>query len=266
MSLAIKFGDSTDPNSVSGVLYVDAVTKYDKTYGGKVTEHPIEAGASISDHYISSNPKFKITGVFSSVDFSSIPSQLSLDGERVSNSNFAPSAISVSDVGSKLLKYIPDVISQFMGGTGSSILSDSSSRKNYKMDIEMMMEKILTGLYYNENRKKWENRMTITTLFEMEGNIPTNSITDLVITSFSVSEDSDSGDALFFDMSLEQVKFVTLEKAEAPKAAKKSSTARSTADAKNKGNQPANVDVEPEPRVGVLGQINEGNVSFGGKK
>lgn len=241
MSLAIKFGDSQDKNAVSGVIYFDAVTEYSKDYSGRVTEHPIEAGASISDHYISANPKFRISGVISSVDFSAIPSILVLDDEQVLNSNPPPMPVSVLDLGS-LAQFLPGVVSQFIPSVTPTILVDPTSRVNYKMALEMLLETLLSGLYYNEDRKRWENRMTPTTLFEMEGINPTRPIRDLIITNFSSKEGPESGDALIIDLSLEQVKFVTLEKVDAPKTQKKTADSRATTEKQNKGNATTTTD------------------------
>lgn len=232
MSLAIKFGDDTDKSSLSGAIYFDVVTSYKKSLAGKVTSHPIEAGASISDHFISENQKFSISGVITSVDFSSIPGMLKItdpdDFDKI-NANVRPQAVMVSSGITSLAQFLPDVVTQFLGNTLPSVVVDPTPRINYKQQIESFMKDLLTGLYYNEGRGKWENRMTLATLFDIEGNTAVNPIDNLVVTSFSVNEDADTGDSLEFDMSLEKVMFVTLEKAEAPKALPSSKTAKATA-------------------------------------
>ena len=105
MSLALKFGDlQAGGSDIKGIIYFDAVTVYTKDYSGKVTSHPIEAGASISDHFVSDNPKFKISGVLSHVDWSPVPEKISggaLDGE-VTNLNIEPEAVQTSNLGSGL--------------------------------------------------------------------------------------------------------------------------------------------------------------------
>lgn len=236
MSLAIKFGDPTDPSSVSGAVYFDAVTDFKKDWSGRVTEHPIEAGASITDHFVSNNPKIKIKGVISHVDFSSIPQTLSLDGEPVLNSNARPDAVQVGNLGSVLRNVVPASISQFLPNISPNVIVDGKSRTNHKDSIELMMREMLNGLYFNQERQRWENRMTTTILYEIIGGSAANPIQDLVVTSFDVDETVETGSALFVDMTLEQVRFVTLEKAEAPKAQRGSATARATASTKNKGN------------------------------
>lgn len=269
MSLAIKFGDSQDANAVSGVIYFDAVTEYSKDYGGRVTEHPIEAGASVSDHFISANPKFRISGIISSVDFSSIPSSLMLDGEPVLNNGSTPTSVSVVDLGG-LTQYLPGVVTQFLPSIPPTIVVDPSGRTNYKMSVEILLEKLLSGLYYNEERKRFENRMTPTTLFEMQGNTPTRPIQDLIITRFSSKEDADSGDALMIELALEQVRFVTLEKVDAPKAQKGSPTARATSEKKNKGNATtttgplSSAPISPPSRQTTRGELESGREAMSG--
>lgn len=244
MTIAIKFGDNNDVRSVSGVIYIDAVTNYSKNMGGKTAQHPIEAGASIVDHYIADNRTFRVQGVLSSVDFSSLPNMVRIEGETPINSNGVPSDVSVGTTGSGLYSLLPDVVTQFLGVRRPEVSVDMSERSNYRTEVEGMLEEILHGLYYNEERDKWENRMTLVTLFEMGvgTSTPENIIEDLVITGFNITEDSESGDAMFFDMSLEKVTFVTLEKAEAPSPPKGTKASRTTAEQKKTGTQTGEVE------------------------
>lgn len=235
MSLAIKFGDESDKNSLSGAIYFDAVTDYSKVYAGKVTEHPIEAGASVSDHFISQNPKYRISGVISSVDFSVLTQGFSLDGTPVMNINSRPPAVIVDISETKLRDYIPGVIAQFLPSLGSQINISQESLMDHKDSVEQLLQELMNGLYYNEDRQRWENRMTTTTLYEIVGGVAVKPVKDLVMTNFSVKETVESGDALFVDMDFEQVRFVTLEKAEAPKAQKGTPEARATKGKSNKG-------------------------------
>lgn len=259
MSLAIKFGDSSDTSSLSGVIYFNAVLQYDKSLTGKVTEHPIEAGSHVSDHYISQNPKYKLNGVISSVDFSIIPSLLSVDGEFPMNVNPVPSEVTINDIGSGLSRFIPDTVGQFLGFTTPNVIIDQSERKNYKTDVEFFMKDLMTGLYWNQDRGKWENKMTLCTLFDIDGITAINPITDLVVTSFNVKEDADSWSDLYFDISLEQVQFVTLEQAEAPKTAPKSKESRATEPTKNGGNEPGNTSKIDEEKETFIGAVKSGN-------
>jgi len=259
MSLAIKFGSSTDPAVLSGAIYFDAVTKYSKDFSGRVTEHPLEAGASISDHYISSNPKYSISGVISSVDISNIPSMIKIDDQEVMNNSEEPLPVSVEDT-SGLRKFLPGVLDQFFGQVKPTVRLDDSERMNYKMSFENFFELLMSGLAYNEKRKKWENRMTTATLYEMQGFTPVKPIPNLVVTSIKLDEDEESGDALFVSMTLEHVNFVTLEKAEAPKPQKNTSTERGASEKTQMGNKPGTVDDvknPPNDRTSVQGELEQ---------
>lgn len=241
MTIAIKFGDSNDPNSVSGVVYFDAVTKYEKDYGGRTAKHPIEAGAHITDHYYSENPKYRIQGVVSEVDFSPLPTLVAFDGEAPLNASTPPSPVTVGGGVSSWRSLIPDVVSQFLGIDYPDVDGDRSERVNFSIQIEDSFKEILHGLYFNEERGKLENRATLISLFEMGGNsvIPERTIENLVITGFKVSEDDESGTALFFDMQLEEIRFATSEQAEAPEPAPNTAESRGTQGTKNAGNVPA---------------------------
>lgn len=237
MSIAIKFGDETNENSLAGVLYIDATTDFNRDYSGKVTEHPIEAGASITDHFISSNPKIKITGVFSHVDFSQYPKNIRIgDNDLVMNANSRPTAVGASDIGTSLSRFIPGAISQFLPNVPTNVSIDTGARVNYRDFIETFMRELITGLYYNKDRERWENRMTPSTIYVVERGIPLPFMSDVVLVNFSIKEDADTGEALFFDSSFEKVNFVTLEKAEAPKPERNTADSRATTKTENKGN------------------------------
>ncbi|MCK9530503.1 MAG: hypothetical protein M0R77_08080 [Gammaproteobacteria bacterium] len=256
MALAIKFGDLTDTTSVSGAIYFDAVTEYKKNYSGRVTDHPIEAGASVSDHYISNNPKIQIAGVISSVDFSNIPSQLILDGDPVINNNDQPSAVSVGGLGGKLRQFLPGVVTQFLPQVNPSVSVDQSERTDHKDTIDQLMKELMNGLYYDTQKGKWVNRMTPITLFDVFGGFPFPVMQDLIVVKFSSEESVENGDALVFNMELEQVRFVSLESADAPNPQNNTPTQRATTPTKEKGNVPSTPSsTSQSPRPDVMSNV-----------
>lgn len=230
MSLAIKFGDNNDPNQLSGFLYFDVVTKYSKQLTGKVTSHPLDAGANITDHYISENPKYNIVGVISSADISGIPDKITVDGETPLNINRQGGPVIVNDSFTGVLNFQSDVNSQFRTSQAESVSIDSTQRTDYRDQINTLIQKLMTGLIYNEQEKKLRNRMTLITLYEFQDEILTIESDDLVMTGCTFEEDADSGSGLFITMSLEQVSFVTLQKTELPRdvAASLSKSAQGT--------------------------------------
>lgn len=259
MSLAIKFGDSRDLNSLTGFIYFDAVQSYQKSFSGKLTSHPIDAGASISDHFYSDNPQFNLSAVVSGIDISNIPQKIIIDNETPLNVNIQPDAVSVNNFYSNLTQILPDSVLQFMSTNNFSITGGNQPRKDYKRDIQFLLETLMSGLYFNETRKRWENRVTPVTLFELDGSVFSHSYSDLVMTSMEISEGIDDWTSLNLDMKFEKARFVTLEKVDAPKTTKKG-----TKTTQNKGKvttSPEPVPTGPtapnKPRPTVLGKISE---------
>ena len=258
MSLAIKFGNVNDSNSISGFIYFDAVTDYSRSYGGKVTSHPIDAGASVSDHFVSDNPRFRVNAVVSGVDLSAIPSKILIDNEAPLNTNLQPNSISVNNFYSNLTSILPASVLQFIESNQFTIDGGGGLRKNYKKEVSFLIENLIKGLYYNENRKKWENRMTPITLYEMEGETFTDAYNNLILINANFSEGVDNWDALNADFQFEQVRFVTLEKVDAPKTSKKGASTT-----KEKGKVVTKPEPVPEtqqpkkPTPTVLGQVDK---------
>lgn len=247
MSLAISFGDFEDEQSVSGAIYFNAVTTYNRKYSGRVSEHPLEMGSKITDHYSAENTKYQIEGVISGVEISHIPSNIILEEQPVINNQSQPDLVSTNDTAGGLMSYIPEVITQFIPPLQSlSVNMDGDTRDNKNPEIEALMEQLMTGLYYSEERATWENRMTPVILYELDGYSITKSVGDLVITDFTINEDAESGEGMFFSMSLEQVKFVTLEETDAPSPQKGSSTDIKNQPTQNRGSQ------SPEPDEFVI--------------
>ena len=238
MSLALKFGDINDPKSLQGIIYLNAVTGYSREYGGKVTEHPIELGAFISDHFIAQNPKIKLSGVLSHIDFTNAPNVVKdIDGiEFINKYEKMPEAVSVNDIGSSLSRFLPGVVTQFLGAVPPQVTMDSTTREEFNGPVENFMKDLINGVSYDEEKQRYFNKMTTASLFEIQGEaFPVFIVDNLVVTSFSIKEDADSGEGMYFDMSLEKVTFVTLEKTEAPKPETKD--AKKTAPTENKGTQ-----------------------------
>lgn len=217
MSLAIKFGNTSDTSSISGFIYFDAVTDYSRVLSGKTTNHPIDAGANITDHFVSENRKFSIKGVITGADISGTSISVSIDNQTPLNANVKPNAVTVSDQGSDLLSFLPASISQFLGTTTQTVVVDERSRVDYKAQVWNIIDSLMTALVYDAPSKRLKNQMSVITLYELEGNKLEKKYDNLIMTNFQVEEDADSGDGMFFTMNLESVNFVTLEKVNLPK-------------------------------------------------
>lgn len=217
MSLAIRFGDNKDSSQLSGFLYFDVVTKYSKQLSGQVTSHPLDAGVNITDHYTAENPKYSIVGVISSADISGVPLNLLVDGEKPLNVNQQSNAVQIDDSYAGTLSGISGTLASFLRERTNTVRVDASQRTDYKSQVNSLIERLMTGILYDEKAKKLKNRMTLITLYGFDGNVLDTESDDLVMTSFSVDEDADSGTGMFISMTLEKVSFVTLQKAELPK-------------------------------------------------
>lgn len=233
MSIALKIGD--DESEVQGFLYLDAVTMYSKSLKGRVSSHPVDSGANIADHFIAENPKFSLRGVVSDVEISGVSDMVNLEGRVPMNAISLPATPLIQGQ-EKSLQYLPSAVRQFFERKEATVgVSDATTPSNIPA-VEALFRQLMTGLSYNQTDRRWRNKMTLTTLYEMNGYNFSNAHTDLVITSVEFSEDPDSGDALYLDISLEKVRFATLKSTELPKKAT-SNKKKKVAGTSDKGKQ-----------------------------
>lgn len=229
MTIALKIGDRD--SQVQGFIYLDAVTTYTKDMDGKVTSFPVDSGANISDHFISQNQKFTLEGVISDVDITGLSDKVMVDGEKPVNAKPKPTVTRISGQ-QNALQYLPSSVKQFFERSGATVSSDAFSQASIPA-VELLFEELMRGTYYNSADNRWRSKMTTTTLYEMDGVNFTNAKTDLVITNVSITEDADSGDALYLSISLEKVRFATLEMTDVKNV--KTSTQKKVAGTSNKG-------------------------------
>lgn len=215
MSLAIEWGD--EDSDQSAFIYFDAVTSYRSSYKGKVTEHPIDSGANIADHFVKTNPRFTISGVITGADISVGNEDLTNeDGDSPINTKAAPDAVSVDSPGSSLNAFLPESITQFFAPQEPSIPLDGNESVDSVEDVKNAMTNLMAGEKYNEISKTFTNSMQLLKLHEYEGTTIRATHTDLVMVGLDFSEDPDSGDALYCDVILEQIRFAEGRVAELP--------------------------------------------------
>lgn len=223
MSLAIKWGDEA-PES-SGFLFMDAVTVYTQSYRGKLTQHPIDGGGLISDHFVRENPVITISAVITGVDISTGTFLISdpENKETPYNAQVAPAATSVNSTdGSLLRQFIPNSISQFLPDTIPEVVM-ADSRDNILEDIrDMLIRLVYSGKKYNDITQQFDSVIQSVKLYEYQGNVivrqlPAFENEHLVITDVTFKEDANSGFALYCDIRFEQVEFVSLQKTVIPK-------------------------------------------------
>lgn len=230
MTIALKIGN--DDSQVKGFIYLDAVTSYTRNMGGKVTSFPLDSGVNISDHFIGNNRKFQLEGIITGADLTGLSDLVKIDNQKPMNARKQPQAATVEGPSGDL-SFIPSGVSQFFQSKDVKVSGVQGGTFSVP-EIEELLSNLLTGSFYNAAEKRWRNKMVTTVLYEMDGVNFANARTDLVITDVSIREDAETGDALFISMSLEKVRFVTLDKTEMPKNAKPEVKKKVTA-TENKG-------------------------------
>lgn len=217
MTMAIRWGQTDTPNQ-SGFIYFDAVSILTETHSGQVTKHPVDAGASITDHYIKENPKWTISAVISGIDISTGKYLIQdIDGNFAFNATQAPSPVSVQSTDSSILtKFIPDSIGQFLPDRIPEVTMDSA-RADLLEQIKQGLISLTSGVIFNEQTGQFDSNIELVQLYEFDGSLLKKIINNLVITNITFNENTDSGFALFCDISFEQVTFAYLKKIEIPR-------------------------------------------------
>lgn len=216
MSLGVKWGDPNNTEEPSGFIYLDSVVSYSQDHRGQVTKHPVDSGASITDHFIKENSIYTISGVISGTDLSAIPFGITdQEGNKPLNAQRQVEPVSLDFKGSKLLQYIPDSIGQFLKKSSPTINVDQTTVRtdlNYEILVKDLLRGILNGVKYDPKKDRTVSNIQTVDLYEFDGTNIRDIISNLVITNFRIREDAETGDALFLDLTLEQVTFATLER------------------------------------------------------
>ncbi len=220
MSLALRWG--LDANGQTGVkagfLYFDAVTAYTQTLNGSVTKHPIALGGSITDHFIRDNPRFTLSGIITGVDISTQSYLIQdLDGNSPYNVFEPQDPVSVNSTDQSVLqRIIPDSIGQFLSDTTPEVVV-AEGREPYIETIKEYLADLMSGFVYNEMTGGFDPDIQLVQLFEYQDALVRRIASNLVITGMNFKEDPNTGEALFVDLTLEQVTFAYLKRTNVPK-------------------------------------------------
>ena len=142
-------------------------------------------------------------------------------------------------------------ISAFLKGGGYEIDFLGSDEDSVELQdrVKTLVVNTLTKASFNRTSNTYNNSIVPVTLYEFDR---WKSITgvhkNLVITSFHIKEDPDSGTALFFTMVLEQFRTVGLELIDVPVEAAVSKSSKKT---KDKGSVNPKTPTEEEKKVVV---------------
>lgn len=224
MTFAISW--EADEVQAGGFLYFDAITSWNRSYTGQVTKHPVDGGSNVTDHFVKNNPVFTMSAVISGVDISVSTSSLTNElGDTPYNARLAPSAVIVESSDSSLLmKFIPNVVGQFLPDTLPEIVMDDT-RGDTTEEMQDILVSLQSGEGFNQITGQFETSIRPVTLYETNGflalvkKLPAaNSF--LVVTNIQFREDTESGYALYADITFEQVAFATLKKTQLPQDVK----------------------------------------------
>ncbi|MNY04915.1 hypothetical protein D3C86_1376180 [compost metagenome] len=216
MSLALRWG--VDPGDDGGFIYLDAVTLYTQSYRGKVTNHPVDFGGNITDHFIRDNPTFRISAVITGADIG--PESFAIrdpDNNVPFNSEPQPTALSVNSTDQSILnKFIPDSIGQFLPASTPDVIVDGP-RDDVMELVRQFLTELMSGKVYNPSTGQYDPKVQLVRLYEYDGIILRNVVNNLVMTEITFKEDANNGYALFCDISFQQVTFAFLKKTVIPK-------------------------------------------------
>lgn len=254
MSLALRWDDENG----GGMLYFNAVTSYTQDYSGKVSQHPIDAGGVITDHYIKANPRFKIGAVITGIDISTGNYLIEdLDGNIPYNVDPPVNPVSVNSTDQSVLqKFIPDSIGQFLSDDAPEVVMDGA-RTDLLEHIRRILIKLTSGEIFDAATGQYVPNIQVLNLFEYDGYKITRIVSRLVMTNVTFRETPDTGYALYCDFSFEQVTFANLKQTTIPqdvqstlkkKASTKSTKGKQDSTIQDTGtgdNPPKDADISP---------------------
>lgn len=215
MTLALSWGSTPEEQ---GLIYLDATTLYTQNHSGQVTRHPVDGGFSITDAFIRDNPKFTVNAVITGVDISQNTYLLQdLNGNFPFNTNPAPTAVSVNSTDNSLLRrFIPGSVGQFLPN-----LSPDIQMQNARIDlleqVRQLLINLMSGTKFNEKTQQFDSNVEIVAIYEYENTFIKRILNNLVMTNITFDERPETGEALYCNMTFEQVTFVTLKKTEIPR-------------------------------------------------
>lgn len=242
------------------VIWMDAVLSFSESYSSTVTKHQIESGSSISDHVIQENPKFTLSGVVSAVDFNKtfdfrqIPATAISDATNYTNLDLQPTGVMVgSSDTNPLLNLLPDSIRQYVGSDSPPDVSMGFSVQGNSEGVESLLKSISNGFIQVQEGGKQVVKRQLVTLVEFNPNFSVKTFFDnCVCTSLSFNQDPETGDAIYPQMSFEQVRFATLMATTFPTNSISPELKNGAEDKEQKGNQPVK---EYEIPVGIAAPV-----------
>lgn len=189
MTVAIK-------RAKGDIIWFDAVLQFNRQNSASVSKHPLETGSYITDHTTTENPIISLNGLITDVDFNlQRPQVAGLNQKQfVNNVPLNGSTVDVQADGGKYSKYLPESVSQFLEDDAPSVTVTPITRSKLTDSLEEDLIQI------------WKEKEAIT-LVEFSGNKIKKTYTNCIVTNLTFNESGDSGDALWPNMTFEQVAF-----------------------------------------------------------
>lgn len=268
MTLALSWGSTPEEQQF---IYFDAVLSYNQNYSGQVTGHPVDGGFNITDAFIKQNPKFTLNAVITGADISTNVYLLQdLNGNFPFNTNPAPTPVSVNSTDKSVLrKFIPSSIGQFLFDSSPDIRMQNT-RVDVTAQTKEFLINLMSGLKFNEKTQQFDPDIQVVSLYEYTGTFISKILNNLVLTNTTFDERPETGDALYCNMSFEQVSFVTLKKTEIPKTSndlsKKASSKKSLSKADSAvkdANNPPNGEASPNDQTQDIDPLREAAANNG---
>lgn len=246
MSIAIRTYDPFNYNTTNSIIYFSATTSFERDSSNTVPQHPVDKGVDISDHSSPNNTTYSISGIVSSADVSSNSSRLStqLLNPVVNNTpriNPVRLVDSNDTLGGRLInRFVPDFISQFFGNTVDIVVDQNGVGWSID-DVRSAILTSLRGVRWNEELERNETYPLFVEILLLDklGNIREKVAKDLLISNFRDSVTAESGEGLFFDLSLSEARVAVLRTTEVNAKSVSPDVKNAASNDANQGSQPA---------------------------
>lgn len=218
MTVAIK-RDNGD------VIWMDAVPSFSQSYSSTVSKHPIESGASVTDHIVENNPTIRLSGVISGVDFSTdkpiLNSQDTKEYGVLKNINTEEVMfVQIADTAvTGIMSYLPESLSQFLQGDTPPDVTFQDQRTVDSDPINAVRKVLIElnrGVVKEVNGRAVNIKETFTLLELLPNGKVVEAYRDCVLTGCEFSEDASSGYALYPNLIIERVRFANLKRTTLP--------------------------------------------------
>lgn len=197
------------------LIWFDAITSFSERYAGTVSSHPLESGNVISDHTTINNLVMTLSGIISDADFNMTrPTITDSDANNfhISNKQFVNNSPVekpvVINFKPGIGQYLPDSIAKFLTPSTPDVQVPDYNRPMAALGIKDRL---------TDMQRKAESF----SLVDFHGDKIWRVLRDCVITSLDFTENVESGEAIFPNMTIEQCRYATTKTEKIPKAVNK---------------------------------------------